>query len=129
MGLASLSSRMKTIIVAEDDRFSRELVCEILQAQGYRIVEALDGRDALQKIEETAPDLVLMDIRMPFVNGLDAIQQLRQDTRFSTLRVVALTAYAMAGDEERILASGFDGYVSKPIDAEALEKRVRELLG
>jgi CheY-like chemotaxis protein len=120
---------MKTILVAEDDSFSRELVCEILQGQGYRIVEAMDGREALKKIEENHPDLVLMDIRMPFINGLDAIQKIRHDGRFASLRVLALTAYAMAGDEERILSSGFNGYVSKPIDAEALEKRVRELLG
>ena len=118
----------KTIVVAEDDPSSRELVCEILEAQGYNVVEATDGHDALEKIENFHPDLVVMDIQMPGVGGLDVIDRIRQDKRFAGLRVMAVTAHAMAGDKERILSSGFDGYLSKPIDATQFRQRVLELL-
>jgi CheY-like chemotaxis protein len=119
---------MATIVVAEDDPSSRELVCEILEAQGYHVIEACNGRDALDQIEKTCPDLLVMDIQMPLIGGLAAIERIRQDQRFANLRVLAVTAHAMAGDRERILASGFDGYVSKPIDATTFKKSVRDLL-
>lgn len=119
---------MPTIVVAEDDPSSRELVCEILDAQGYHVIEACNGSDALDQIEKLSPDLLVMDIQMPLIGGLAAIERIRQDSRFANLRVLAVTAHAMAGDRERILASGFDGYVSKPIDAITFKKSVRELL-
>jgi CheY-like chemotaxis protein len=119
---------METIVVAEDDPSSRELVCEILEGQGYHVVEASNGRDALDQIEKSSPDLLVMDIQMPLIGGLVAIERIRQDQRFAKLRVLAVTAHAMAGDRERILSSGFDGYVSKPIDAVTFKKSVRDLL-
>jgi CheY-like chemotaxis protein len=119
---------METIVVAEEDPSSRELVCEILKAQGYRVIEACNGRDALDQIEKRSPDLLVMDIQMPLIGGLAAIERIRQDTRFAKLRVLAVTAHAMAGDRESILSSGFDGYVSKPIDAMTFKKSVRDLL-
>ncbi|MBI2679520.1 MAG: response regulator [Candidatus Solibacter usitatus] len=119
---------METIVVAEDDPSSRELVCEILEAQGYHVVAACNGREALDQIEKIAPDLLVMDIQMPLIGGLVAIERIRQDARFAKLRVLAVTAHAMAGDRERILSSGFDGYVSKPIDAVIFKKSVRDLL-
>jgi CheY-like chemotaxis protein len=118
----------KTIVVAEDDPSSRELAREILEAQGYHVIEATDGLDALEKIENFRPDLVVMDIQMPGAGGLDVIARIRQDKRFAGLRVMAVTAHAMAGDKERILSSGFDGYLSKPIDATLFRLRVLELL-
>ena len=119
---------LKTIVVAEDDPSSRELVCEILQAQGYNVVETCNGPDALDKIQELIPDLVLMDIQMPGAGGLTVIQQIRQDRRVARVPVVAVTAHAMAGDRERILSSGFDSYISKPVDAVVLRQRVKDLL-
>ena len=74
---------METIVVAEDDPSSRELVCEILEAQGYRVVEASNGRDALDQIEKLSPDLLVMDIQMPLIGGLAAIERIRQDKRFA----------------------------------------------
>jgi CheY-like chemotaxis protein len=119
---------LKTIVVAEDDPSSRELVCEILEAQGYHVVETGNGPDALDKIQKLIPDLVLMDIQMPGAGGMTVIQQIRQDRRTAKVPVVAVTAHAMAGDRERILSSGFDGYISKPVDAVLLRQQVRDLL-
>lgn len=119
---------MNKILVAEDDPVSRELIREILEAHGYQVVEARDGRETLQKIEQAEPDLILLDIQMPVLDGFAVLRQLRQDPRFATLRVVALTAYAMRGDRERALDAGFDAYIAKPINAIALSAQIEELL-
>lgn len=113
---------MKKILVAEDDQPSRELIREILETCGYQVLEARDGREALQRVEETAPDLVLLDIQMPAMDGSAVLRQLRQDSRFASLPVVAVTAYAMRGDREKALAAGFDAYLTKPLNAAALKK-------
>ncbi len=120
---------MKKILVAEDDLASRELVREILETCGYQVLEARDGREALQRVEETAPDLVILDIQMPGLDGSAVLRQLRQDSRFASLPVVAVTAYAMRGDREKALAAGFDAYLTKPLSAAALKKQLEQLLG
>jgi two-component system cell cycle response regulator DivK len=120
---------MKTILVAEDDPAGRELLREILEAFGYRVVEAANGREALQKIAEVQPALALMDIQMPVMDGFAAIRELRGDPRFAALPVVALTAYAMRGDRERVLRSGFTAYLSKPVDGSALKAQIEQLIG
>jgi len=119
----------RRILIAEDDPASRELLREILGARGYQVVEACDGREALQKIAETEPDLVLLDIQMPVLDGFAVLRQLRQNPRFASLRVVALTAYAMRGDRERTLAAGFDAYIAKPINASVLGAELEQLFG
>ncbi len=119
---------MSKILVAEDDPLSRELVTELLEDWGYEVVEACDGREALQQIKETSPDLVLLDIQMPILNGFAVVSQLRQDARFAALRVVAVTAYAMQGDREKGLSAGFDAYITKPIDPENLKTQIEQLL-
>ncbi len=119
---------MKTILVAEDDPASRELMREILEAGGYRVLEACNGGEALQKMGEMEPDLVLLDIQMPGLDGFAVLRQLRQNPRYATLRVVALTAYAMGGDREKVLAAGFDAYLTKPVDVTALRAQIQQLL-
>ena len=119
---------MKKILIVEDDPDSREVTRINLQAWGYEVVEACDGREALEKIKETSPDLVLLDIQMPFLDGFAVLQQLRQDPRFATLPVAAVTAYAMRGDKEKALKAGFCAYITKPIDAMALQKDVEQIL-
>ena len=119
---------MRKILVAEDDPASRELLRDILSAWGYDVVEACDGGEALRKIEETGPDLVLLDIQMPVLDGFAVLCQLRQDPRFAALPVVAVTAYAMRGDREKTLKAGFNAYLSKPVDATALRTRIEQLL-
>jgi CheY-like chemotaxis protein len=119
---------IKKILIAEDDPASRELVREILAAQGYQVIEAADGQEALRMAEEEVPDLVLLDIQLPRVNGLAVVRQLRQNPRLANLRVVAVTAYAMRGDKEKALDAGFDAYITKPLDATALRNQIEQLL-
>ncbi len=119
---------MKKILVVEDDQPSRELIREILETRGYSVIEACDGGEALQKIQELAPNLVLLDLQIPVMDGFAVLSQLRQDPRFATLRVAALTAYAMRGDREKALRAGFDAYITKPIDATALRAQIEQLL-
>lgn len=120
---------MSKILVAEDNLVNRELMREILESRGHEVIEACDGQEALDKLEQTSPDLVLLDIQMPVLDGYAVLQKIRANTRFAALRVLAVTAYAMQGNREKVLAAGFDGYLSKPIDIAVLTKEIREFLG
>jgi CheY-like chemotaxis protein len=119
---------MKKILIVEDNPASSELMIAILSGRGYELFEACDGRQALQKIEETEPDLVLLDIQLPVLDGFAVLSQLRQNPRFVNLCVVAVTANAMKEDREKGLRAGFDAYISKPVDAAALRLQVDQLL-
>ena len=114
------------ILVVEDNPKSMKLFRDVLQASGYRIWEAASGRVAVELAREHRPDLVLMDVRLPDIGGIEALRRLRADGRTSSIPVLALTAQAMAGDRERFLAAGFDGYVSKPVNIVALVETVRQ---
>ena len=114
------------ILVVEDNEKNMKLFRDVLQAKGYRTLEATSGQEAITLAAEHAPDLVLMDIQLPDLDGVDALAGLRADRRTATIPVVALTAQAMDGDRERFLAAGFDGYISKPVDILALVATVKE---
>jgi len=120
---------MTKILIAEDNAINRELLRELLEARGYVVVEARDGREALHMIEQTQPDILLLDIGMPVLDGFGVVRALRENPCFATLPALAVTAYAMQGDREKILNSGFDGYLSKPINASALAEELDRLLG
>jgi CheY-like chemotaxis protein len=120
---------MSTILIADDNPISRELVRELIAGPGRVILEASHGQEALERIAQAVPDLVLLDIQMPFLDGFGVFEEVRRDPRLAGVRIVALTAYAMQGDRQRALALGFDDYITKPIDGTALRKRVEELLG
>lgn len=120
---------MRTILLADDNPVSRSLMREVLEPCNCRVIEACDGPDALAKIVEMAPDLVLLDIQMPGLDGFEVVRQLRRDPRFTSLRVAALTAYAMRGDREKALAAGFNDYITKPIRAATLRAHLDNLLG
>lgn len=119
---------MKKIVIAEDSAAGRELLHELIESWGYEAIEAANGREALQKIIETGPDLVLCDIQMPEQDGYAVIQSLRQNPRFTKLPVIALTAFAMQGDKEKALAAGFDSHQSKPVEFESLKADIHRLL-
>ena len=119
---------MYKIVVAEDHPTSRELIEELLHSFGYDVVSACDGRDALDKVENHHPDLVVVDIQMPILDGFGVLRHLRRDARFARLPIVALSAYAMRGDREKGLDAGFDAYLTKPIDAAALKEQLHILL-
>jgi CheY-like chemotaxis protein len=104
------------ILVVEDNETSMKLFRDVLQAKGYSTLEATTGEDAVELARTLDPALVLMDVQLPGIDGIEALAQLRGDERTSAVPVVALTAQAMSGDSERFLDVGFDGYLSKPVD-------------
>jgi two-component system cell cycle response regulator DivK len=119
---------MKTILIAEDNPTNRELLRELLEIRGYTVAEARDGQEALAMVEQTPPDILLLDIGMPQLDGFGVVRKLRENPRFASLPVVAVTAYAMQGDREKILNSGFDGYLSKPVNSASLVQELDRLL-
>jgi len=114
------------ILVVEDNEKNMKLLRDVLQAKGYRTLEAITGGQAVELATGHAPDLVLMDIELPDIDGVEALRLLRADERTVSIPVLALTAQAMHGDRERFLAAGFDGYVSKPVNIVELVGTVRE---
>jgi two-component system, cell cycle response regulator DivK len=104
------------ILVVEDNEKNMKLFRDVLQATGYRTLEATTGKEAVALAAEHSPDLVLMDIQLPDIDGVEALGRLRADGRTASVPVLALTAQAMEGDRERFLAAGFDGYLSKPVN-------------
>lgn len=119
---------MKKILIAEDNPANLELMKEVLSGRGYALIEASDGREALQKIDEVEPDLVLLDIQLPILDGFAVLLKLRQNPRFANVRIAAVTANAMKEDREKGMKAGFDAYISKPIDVAALRLQVDQLL-
>jgi PAS domain S-box-containing protein len=116
------------VIVADDSAESREFVRDALSSRSFEITEAVDGKEALAKIFEIRPDIVLLDIQMPLMDGYAVLRQIRQNSDISGLRVIAFTAFAMQGDREKALAAGFDAYISKPIDPKSLRQQVAQLV-
>ena len=104
------------VLVVEDNETSMKLFRDVLTATGYRTLEATTGREAVEVATEHVPDLVLMDIQLPDVDGVEALTRLRANDETASIPVLAVTAQAMYGDRERFLAVGFDGYVSKPVN-------------
>ena len=119
---------MTKILIAEDNAVNRELLRELLEMRGYTVVEACDGEEALRMIEQTQPDLLLLDIGMPVLDGFGVVCKIRENPRFASLPVVAVTAYAMQGDREKILNAKFDGYLSKPVNSTSLAEELDRLL-
>lgn len=114
------------VLIVEDNQKNMKLFRDVLLAKGYRTLEATTGGEAVELATEHAPDLVLMDIQLPDLDGVQSLRRLRADERTAGIPVLALTAQAMQGDRERFLAAGFDGYLSKPVDVRELIETVRE---
>jgi two-component system cell cycle response regulator DivK len=115
----------RQILVVEDNEKSMKLFRDVLQASGYRTLEAGSGEDAVEVALENGPDLVLMDIQLPGIDGIEALARLRGDERTASTPVLALTTQAMHGERERLLAAGFDDYISKPVNLAELLAIVR----
>ena len=116
------------ILIVEDNELNLELVRDLLQHHGYETVEARNAADALTVAAERCPDLILMDIQLPDLDGVRALDRLRADARTASIGVVALTAFAMDDDRRRLLRAGFDDYLEKPIDVRAFPGQVRAVL-
>ena len=105
----------KTILIVEDNELNMKLLDDILRMQGYKTVKSMDGSDAVDLTRSEHPDLILMDIQLPGLSGLDITRTLKADDDLKYIPVVAVTSYALEGDREKILGSGCDGYITKPI--------------
>jgi two-component system, cell cycle response regulator DivK len=111
---ASLLSRTR-ILVVEDNSVNLELVRDVLEGAGYTVLAAVNGDDGLRMAQTELPDLVLMDLQLPGMDGLEVTRRLKADPATSSIQIIALTAHAMLGDDESIVAAGCDGYITKPI--------------
>jgi two-component system cell cycle response regulator DivK len=116
------------ILVVEDNELNLKLFCDLLRAHGYLAEPVRDGREAVDRARAFEPDLIVMDIQMPYVSGLELIEQLKGDSELRRTPIMAVTAYAAKGDEERIREAGAEGYVSKPISVVRFVEAVRALL-
>ena len=118
----------ETILVVEDNVMNMELITDILEVHGYKVLSATTGADALKMAPAENPNLILMDIQLPGLDGLTATGILKDGQDTKHIPIIALTAHAMRGDEERAREAGCDGYISKPIDTRELPKTIREFL-
>ena len=114
------------ILVVEDNEKNMKLVRDVLQATGYRTLEATTGAGAVALATEHRPDLVLMDVQLPDIDGIETLGRLRSEEHTASIPVIAVTAQAMQGDRERFLAAGFDGYVPKPVNIVELVRIVKQ---
>ncbi len=118
----------KLILIVEDEPKNLTLLRDLLQVSGYTTIEATDGKQGVELAKTSKPDLILMDIQMPIMDGLEVTRILKENATTSNIPVLALTSYAMKGDKERIFEAGCDGYLTKPIDIKELLKQVAEYL-
>ncbi len=116
------------ILVVEDNELNLKLFCDLLRAHGYEAEPVRDGREAVERARAFAPELVVMDIQMPHISGLELIEQMKADEELKGIPIIAVTAYAAKGDEERIRDAGAEGYVSKPISLLRFVEAVAGLL-
>ncbi len=116
------------ILVVEDNELNLKLFCDLLRAHGYQVEPVRDGREALDRARAFVPQLVIMDIQMPWISGLELTEQMKADAELSPIPIMAVTAYAAKGDEDRIRAAGAEGYVAKPISLLRFIGAVRDLL-
>ncbi len=118
----------KVILIVEDEPKNLTLLRDLLQVSGYLTIEATNGKQGVELAKSKKPDLILMDVQMPVMDGLEATRILKADTTTGNIPILALTSYAMKGDEEKILEVGCDGYLAKPFDIQELLKQVAEYL-
>lgn len=119
----------KTVLIVEDNELNMKLFHDLLEANGYQTIQTRSGSEALKLAREHRPDLVLMDIQLPEVSGLEVTKWIKDDEDLRHIPVVAVTAFAMKGDEERIRAGGCEAYISKPISVAKFLETVRSFLG
>jgi two-component system cell cycle response regulator DivK len=119
----------KTVLVVEDNELNMKLFHDLLEANGYNIVQTRSGLEAIDLAREHRPDLILMDIQLPEVSGLEVTKWIKEDDELRSIPVIAVTAFAMKGDEERIRQGGCEAYLSKPISVAKFIETVRTYLG
>ncbi|MCH7796682.1 MAG: response regulator [Proteobacteria bacterium] len=130
MGVATKSTNgsAKTVLVVEDNELNMKLFHDLLEAHGYNILQTKDGMDALRLAREHKPDLILMDIQLPEVSGLEVTKWIKEDDDLKSIPVIAVTAFAMKGDEEKIREGGCEAYIAKPISVTNFLETVQRFL-
>jgi two-component system cell cycle response regulator DivK len=124
----STNGSAKTVLVVEDNELNMKLFHDLLEAHGYNILQTKDGMDALRIAREHKPDLILMDIQLPEVSGLEVTKWIKEDDDLKSIPVIAVTAFAMKGDEEKIRDGGCEAYIAKPISVTNFLETVRKFL-
>jgi two-component system cell cycle response regulator DivK len=119
----------KTILIVEDNDLNMKLFNDLLTAQGYRTIMTKDGTKVMEMLRAQRPDLILMDIQLPEISGLDITRLIKADAGLKAIPVIAVTAFAMKGDEEKIRQGGCDGYIAKPISVGSFIDTVKKFLG
>jgi two-component system cell cycle response regulator DivK len=119
----------KKILVVEDTEDNRQILRDLLSIAGYDVIEALDGAEGIAKASEHKPDLILMDIQMPIIDGYEATRRIKADPALKLIPVIAVTSYALSGDEERARSAGCDGYIAKPFSPRQLLATVNKIIG
>ncbi len=119
----------KTVLIVEDNELNMKLFRDLLDAHGYNTIETRDGKEALSLARHHHPDLVIMDIQLPEVSGLEVTKWMKEDESLKSIPVVAVTAFAMKGDEEKILNGGCEAYIAKPISVTSFLETVKKFLG
>jgi CheY-like chemotaxis protein len=120
---------MTTILLVEDNELNRDMLSRRLARQGYQVVQAVDGGEAIARASDSAPDLILMDLSLPVIDGWEATRRLKADEATRRIPVIALTAHAMAGDREQAMAAGCDDFDTKPVELPRLLEKIAALLG
>ncbi len=127
-GVAPLSEHAKTILIVEDNDLNLKLFRDLLGANGYRTIETKEGYEAISLTKSERPDLILMDIQLPEISGLEVTKRIKADKDICDIPIIAVTAFAMKNDEEKILHAGCQGYVSKPISIGDFLNSVKQFL-
>ena len=120
--------KQRNVLIVDDNPMNMKLVCVLLTGEGYEVRTAADALEALDILKEWRPLLILMDIQLPGIDGLELTRRLKADSATDQIIIIGLTAYAMKGDEERILAAGCDAYIAKPIDTRTLPGIIATLI-
>jgi len=118
----------KLILIVEDDRLSMTLLSDFLNAHGYRVLKTSEGLEAINLAHDEQPDLILMDIRLPGINGFDVTRLLKQDSQTKAIPIIAVTAFATLGDETKALDSGCAAYITKPVNVDELLRTIGSFL-
>jgi len=119
----------KTVMIVEDNELNMKLFNDLLRANGYATLPMRNGYEALDALKEHRPDLIIMDIQLPEISGLEVTKRIKQDEALRAIPIIAVTAFAMKGDEERIRQGGCEGYLSKPISVATFIQTVRSFVG
>ncbi len=122
------AAKKPVVLVVEDNEDNRELVIKVLSHRGFEVVGVENGREALNRLEEVAPDVILMDINLPGMDGYEVTSRIRATTKFAAVPIIALTAHAMRGDEAKSLAAGCDAYIPKPINVRSLADQITAVI-